>query len=100
MHEIDLQIDDFMLDCNTRGLSKKTINSYKSTIRLLLKYLEHEWDIEDENEVKELHLKSYIKYLQERGKYTVVINENTKAVNNPEKRKNYNEKFDNVNINN
>ena len=42
MHEIDLQIDDFMLECTTRGLSKKTINSYESTIRLLAEYLQND----------------------------------------------------------
>ena len=100
MHEMDLQIDDFMLECSTKGLSKKTINSYESTIRLLAEYLEKEWKIEDANEVKDLHLRSYIKYLQERGKYTVVINENTKLANNPEKRKDYREKLENATINN
>ena len=28
LREIDLQIDDFMIECSTKGLSKKTINSY------------------------------------------------------------------------
>lgn len=100
MQQMDLQIDDFMLECNTKGLSKKTMNSYESTIRLLAEYLEKECNIEDANEVKELHLKSYIKCLQERGKYTVVINENTKLANNPEKRKDYSKKLENVTINN
>lgn len=47
MHEMDLQIDDFMLECSTKGLSKKTMNNYESTIRLLAEYLEKEWKIEE-----------------------------------------------------
>lgn len=46
MREIDLQIDDFMIECTTKGLSKKTINSYESTLKLLANYLERECEIE------------------------------------------------------
>ena len=100
MREIDLQIDDFMIDCSTRGLSKRTINSYESTLRLLAEYLENELNIESANEVKEIHLKSYIRYLQDRGKYTVVVNENTKNTNNPQNRTDYKLQMSNVTINN
>lgn len=100
MRELDLQIDDFMLECETKGLSKRTMSSYEGTIRLLAEYLEKECGIEDAKDVRELHLKSYIKYLQERGKYTVVVNENTKASNRPENRRDYKEKLDDVTINN
>ncbi len=31
MREIDLQIDDFMIECSAKGLSKKTIGSYERT---------------------------------------------------------------------
>lgn len=62
MREIDLQIDDFMVECSAKGLSKKTINSYESTLRLLANYLEKELGIESANDVKQLHLKTYISY--------------------------------------
>lgn len=100
MREIDLQIDDFMIECSTKGLSKKTIGSYESTLRLLANYLEKELGVESANEVKQLHLKSYLRYLQERGKYTVVVNENTKKTNNPESRTDYKGRVTNVTINN
>lgn len=60
MHEIDLQIDDFMIECSTKGLSKKTINSYESTLRLLANYLERESGVESANNAKRLNLKAYI----------------------------------------
>lgn len=100
MREIDLQIDDFMVECSAKGLSKKTINSYESTLRLLANYLENELGIESANDVKQLHLKTYIRYLQERGKYTVVVNENTKKTNNPENRTDYKGIVTNITINN
>ena len=72
------------------------MSSYEGAIRLFAEYLENECGIEDTKDVRELHLKSYIKYLQERGKYTVVVNENTKASNRPENRRDYKEKLDDV----
>ena len=57
-------------------------------------------EIKSANEVKQLHLKTYIRYLQERGKYTVVVNENTKKTNNPEKRTDYKGTVTNITINN
>lgn len=59
MREFDLQIDDFMIDCSSRKLSNKTINSYESTVRLLAEYLGNELNIDSAEEVKEIHLKSY-----------------------------------------
>lgn len=100
MREIDLQIDDFMIECSTKGLSKKTIGSYEATLKLLAKYLENEHEIESANEVRQAHLKAYIRYLQERGKYTVVVDENSKKSNYPENRTDYKEGLNNVTINN
>lgn len=40
MREIDLQIDDFMIECSTKWGRKRTINGYESTLRLLVEYLE------------------------------------------------------------
>lgn len=100
MREIDLQIDDFMIECSAKGLSKKTIGSYESTLRLLANYLEKELEVERAEEVTQIHLKSYIRYLQERGKYTVVVNDNSKTSNNPEGRGDYKEGMSNITINN
>lgn len=45
MLEIDLQIDDFMIECSVKGLSKKTIGSYESifydslmSIKIIMNY--------------------------------------------------------------
>ena len=78
MEQIDYDVDDFMNYCEVKNLSKKTLSSYEQTLKLLVLYLKNEHNVKEAGEVKELHIKEYIKYLQTRGKYTVVSNENTK----------------------
>ena len=40
MEKIDLEIDDFMNQCDYKGLSTKTISSYEQTLRLFITYLQ------------------------------------------------------------
>ena len=89
MEQIDYDVDDFMNYCEVKNLSKKTLSSYEQTLKLLVLYLKNEHNVKEAGEVKELHIKEYIKYLQTRGKYTVVSNENTKLINFPENRVDY-----------
>lgn len=70
--------------CEVKNLSKKTISSYEQTLSLFALYLKKEQKVKEAGEVKEIHIREYIKYLQERGKYTVVSNENTKIANFPD----------------
>lgn len=92
MEQIDYDVDDIMNYCKVKNLSKKTLSSYEQTLKLLVLYLKNEHNVKGAGEVKELHIKEYIKYLQTRGKYTVVSNENTKLINFPENRVDYNKK--------
>lgn len=100
MEQIDYDIDDFMTYCEVKNLSKKTINSYEQTLRLFAIFLKNECEVKEAGEVKEIHIREYIKQLQERGKYTVVANENTKKVNFPENRKDYQKELSKTTINN
>lgn len=100
MEQIDYDIDDFMTYCEVKNLSKKTINSYEQTLRLFAIFLKNECEVKEAGEVKEIHIREYIKQLQERGKYTVVANENTKKVNFPENRKDYQKEVSKTTINN
>lgn len=86
MHEIDRQVDDFMLYCESKALSRKTLASYEQTLRLFSAYLKNEHDISDVRKVNTEHLREYIKYLRDRGKYTVVSNETSRAINHPQNR--------------
>lgn len=100
MQEIDFQIDDFMVYCETKGLSKRTMASYEQTLRLFAMYLQDNHIITDASKVKIDMVRKYIKFLQERGKYTVVFDEKTKIYNNPEVRTDVGKKVSTTTINN
>lgn len=87
--EFDLQLDSFMLNCDSKQLSKKTMKSYDQTIKLFQYYLKTELVITDAAKVKSSHIRLYIKYLRERGKYTVTTANERWSNNNPGKRSDY-----------
>lgn len=84
--KIEYHIDDFISYCVEKGLSRKTYGSYEQTLILLARYLREEQGIDKVEEVKRDHIRDYIKYLRERGKYTVTGSDRTKMFNFPEKR--------------
>lgn len=100
MEQIDYDIDDFITYCEVKNLSKKTISSYEQTLRLFAIYLKRECNVKEAGDTKEIHIMQYIKHLKERGKYTVVANENTKMVNFPENRVDYQKEVSKTTINN
>lgn len=89
MEQIDYDVDEFIDYCTSKNLSTKTIRSYEQTLRLLAQYLKDNYKVKSAGDTKELHIREYIKYLQERGKYTVVSNQNSKIINFPENREDY-----------
>ena len=89
-----------MLDCQVRNLSRKTMASYESTLRLFARYLQDNCMITDSKLVKEEMIKRYILYFQERGKYTVCSNDDTKEVNRPYNRTDYKKKVSPTTTNN
>ena len=100
MEKIYYDIDDFMDYCTAKNLAEKTINSYEQTLRLLSRYLIEIQNVKSAEDTKELHIREYIKYLQDRGKYTVTSNEETKNINFPENREDYGKKIEITTINN
>ena len=100
MEKIDYDIDDFMDYCTAKNLAEKTINSYEQTLRLLSRYLIEVQNVKSAEDTKELHIREYSKYLQDRGKYTVTSNEETKNINFPENREDYGKKIEITTINN
>lgn len=89
IYEIDLQIDSFMLYCDSKNLSKKTLNSYQKSLILFANYLKQELNVNDVKDVKSLHIRKYIQYLRNRGKYTVTASEKTLNINFPQNRQDY-----------
>lgn len=86
LKKIDLELDQFMLYCDSKNLSRKTLASYEQTLKLFTHYLKIEHGITEASKVKSWHIQNYIKYLRERGKYTVVVDEWTKKHNHPDNR--------------
>lgn len=100
MTNFEFQIDNFMLYCTSKNLSTKTMKSYEQTLKLFSKFLEDEFKIDKVEKVSTAHIRQYIKYLQDRGKYTVVAQEKKKEINNPEARNDYGKKISFTTINN
>lgn len=100
MEQIDYDVDDFMNFCEVKNLAKKTLASYEQTLRLFAQYLKDIFKIKEVGEVKEIHIREYIKYLQERGKYTVVANQSSVKSNFPQNRKDYKQEISKTTINN
>lgn len=98
MSEIELQIDSFMLYCDSKHLSKKTLASYEQTLKLFGLYLKNEFKIDDVSKVKSSHVRHYVKYLRERGKYTVAVKEKSKKVNHPDHRHDFNKPISDTTI--
>ena len=78
------QVENFMDHCKLKGLSKKTLSSYESTLMLFYKYLDEEFQVSRVEEVKTSHLNEYIKFTNERGKYSYVYDDKTVVINNPQ----------------
>lgn len=100
MTKFDYEIDDFMTYCSSKNLSKKTMRSYEQTLKLFARYMEEEQQIEASKDVTKEMVRSYIVYLKERGKYTIVANENTLQFNKPSNRTDYSKPIKNATINN
>lgn len=98
--ELEFYLEDFLLACQSKNLSPKTLSSYEQSLKLFLAYLKGEHDIEDVQRVKAGHIRQYVAYLQERGKYTVVNREVSKTMNHPQNRRDFKKTVSNVTINN
>ncbi|MFQ3542831.1 tyrosine-type recombinase/integrase [Halobacillus rhizosphaerae] len=86
MENFEFHLDNFMLYCESKNLSRKTLSSYEQTLKLFQFYMEREHSITEVSDVRSGHVRMYIKYLRDRGKYTVVSNERSLNVNYPDRR--------------
>ena len=57
--------------CQSKNLSRKTMTSYKQTLRLFARYLEDNVKITDATKLTDKMFRVYIVSIQERGKYTI-----------------------------
>lgn len=79
-------IEDFMIHCTNKDLSKKTMKFYESTLKLFSKYLEDEANIFTPITVTTKHIKTYLEFTKNKGKYSYVAEVNSLDYNNPQNR--------------
>ncbi len=65
----------FMHYCMSKQLRPKTMKSNEQALQLFARWLREEMDIDDVEDVKEPHIRSYIVDLQKRGKYTFCVSD-------------------------
>ncbi len=75
-HELLDILDDFMTDCKYRDLRRASIRLYERSLKLLFKFLEDDYKLIYVEDVKEEHIRNYIKITKERGNHSYVSNEN------------------------
>lgn len=100
MNQFDYDVDNFMDYCVAQQRRPKTMQSYEQSLRMFGRYLEDVYNITDASETKELHIREYIKYMELRGKYTVLTNEKTRECNNPQNRSDVGKPITKTTINN
>ena len=74
--------------------------SYEQTLRLFEKWCKEEQGITSVDNVNENVIRRYIFDLQERGKYTFYANDKQKAINYPERRRDFRKPVSTITINN
>ena len=90
----------FMDYCQSKQLRPKTMKSYEQALQLFARWLREEMEIDDVEDVKEPHIRSYIVDLQKRGKYTFCVSDRSKTANHPQNRRDYRQPVSNITINN
>lgn len=85
-------LEDFLYDCQLKDLRPKTIIVYEKSLKLLFKFLEEDYKIIYLEEVKESHIKDYIEFTKERGKYSYVSSD-VNINNNPSARADFGKKI-------
>lgn len=96
----EFYIEDFMEYCNLKGLSRKTMKSYEATLKLFSKFIDEEFQIMKISDIKDKHIKEYIKFTKERGKYSYVSDDKSVVINNPSVRKDFGKAVSSSTINN
>ena len=100
MEKIDIQIDEFMNYCQSKNLSRKTMSSYEQALKLFARYLEDNVKITDATKLTDKMFRAYVISIQERGKYTIAAEDESKKTNSPQNRKDLGEKVSPSTINN
>ncbi|WP_053956802.1 tyrosine-type recombinase/integrase [Inediibacterium massiliense] len=69
-----IEIEDFLLDCEAKGLTKKTLKSYRNNTLFFLNYCNEEFGIEKVSRIKSVHVKKFISEKLENEQSTRYVN--------------------------
>lgn len=97
---LEFMIDEYMVYCRSRQLREKTMASYEQSLRLFERWCREQMCINYVENISDGVIRRYINDLQERGKYTFYSNENAKATNNPDRRRDFRNPITTTTINN
>jgi integrase/recombinase XerD len=100
INDLEYVLDDYLLNCNLRNLSSKTIKSYDQSLKLFAKYLEENFKITNIKQLKKNHVEEYISFSKDKGKYSFVADISKIVINNPHHRRDYEEKISASTVNN
>ena len=98
--DFEWQTNEFMVYCRTTQLREKSMMAYEQTLRLFERWCMEEMKIVTVDKVTENVIRRYIAELQEQGKYTFYANDKQKAINYPERRRDYRKPISTATINN
>ena len=74
MH-INDAIEEYLLECQIRKLSKRTVQNYGVLLKLMSRYLQDKQAIETLEEIKPIHIKRFIHLQDEKGRKPQYIND-------------------------
>ncbi|OAA84709.1 tyrosine-type recombinase/integrase [Clostridium ljungdahlii] len=67
-------LKEYIFDCEIRKMSNRTIKSYRNNNQRFFNYIEGQYQIVELEEVTHLHIKSYFKFLIDKGLTEVYVN--------------------------
>ena len=98
--DFEYLIEEYMVYCKSRQLREKTLISYEQALRLFERWCNEEMKIFDVLDITESVIRKYINDTMTRGKYTFYTNDNSKDINYPDRRRDFQKPVSNATINN
>ena len=73
-------LKEFLLDCEVRNFTPKTIKGYRNALELLIRYLAEEQNVEQIEDIEPFHIKQFLRNLQKAGRKPSYLNGLHKAM--------------------
>ncbi|MGX6961100.1 tyrosine-type recombinase/integrase [Vagococcus xieshaowenii] len=73
-------LEEFILDCQIRNLSKRTIETYEININIFWRWVNQSCDFQEVSEIKKIHFKRFVLSMLDKGYKETYINTILKAL--------------------